>query len=137
MVDTDAVQSPKHNAILLLALGYTPAMLPHSLLTPHAAPAPAFSLSFSSIFLLAARIISSLLRCRFAWRSVRSWLHALALGFSSSSAGASCPTFEARLYRVMRSGCAGFGAAGARAGVAAGRGAGTVKDAGAYIHTLN
>jgi hypothetical protein len=40
MVDTDAATSPKHNAILPLALGYTPAIHTDSLLAPHASRSP-------------------------------------------------------------------------------------------------
>lgn len=91
----------------------------------------AFALSFSSIFLLAARIISSLFLCRLDWRSVRSALHALVLGFSSAGSGVWL-SFDVRLYRVMRSGCDGLAAAATGLVGAAGAGAaGSWNDAGA------
>jgi hypothetical protein len=40
MVDTDAATFPKHNAILPLALGYTPAIHTDSLLAPHTSRSP-------------------------------------------------------------------------------------------------
>jgi hypothetical protein len=70
----------------------------------------AFARSFSSIFLLAAKIISSLFLCRFDWRSLRSALQAFVLGFSSGDSGVWL-SFDVRLYRVIRSGCDGLAAA--------------------------
>lgn len=64
--------------------------------------------AFCSIFRLAARIISSLRRCRFACLSFLSWLQAFDLGCCSVSVAVVWPTLEVRLYRVIRSGWAGF-----------------------------
>ena len=70
--------------------------------------------NFASIFLRAARIISSLLRCSDACRSSRLVLQPLPFlssevppleFFESSSA---VPSLPPRLYLVIKSGCAGF-----------------------------
>lgn len=66
------------------------------------------ALAFSSIFRLAARIISSLLRCKLACLSFLSWLQAFPLGCSSVAVVVAWPTLEARLYRVIRSGWTGL-----------------------------
>lgn len=60
----------------------------------------------ASILLRAARIISSLRLCNEACLSSRFELHALPV--LSSSATATIPILFLRLYRVIRSGCAGF-----------------------------
>lgn len=91
----------------------------------------AFALSFSSIFLLAANIISSLFLCRLVCRSFRSALQALVTGFSSVGSGVRL-TFEAKLYRVIRSGCEGFvAAATGLVGTAGAGAAGSWNEAGA------
>lgn len=95
----------------------------------------AFARSFSSIFRLAARIISSLFLCKFDWRSLRSALQAF-LGFSSVGSGVWL-SFEVRLYRVIRSGCDGLAAAATGLVGTTGVGAaGSWNDVGAYCDTL-
>jgi hypothetical protein len=91
----------------------------------------ALPFSCCSNFRLAAKIISSLLRCRFNCLSFLSALHAL--GFACSVASSSvCCSFDARLYRVIRSGWDGFAGATGLVGVGtAGRGVGTLNDGGA------
>lgn len=84
--------------ILIYCIGVNPHL--------HAVFCSAFA--FSSIFRLAARIISSLLRCRLACLSFLSWLQAFPLGCSSVAVVVACPTLEARLYRVIRSGWTGL-----------------------------
>jgi hypothetical protein len=70
-------------------------------------PAAAFSAaSLASIFLLAARIMSSLLFLSSACRSSLFALQPAAVSFSCDAAVAS--TRSRRLYRVMRSGCDAF-----------------------------
>jgi hypothetical protein len=94
----------------------------------------AFAFSCASSFRLAARIISSLRLCRFACLSLLSALHDFAFGCSACVGSVRWPSLEERLYRVIKSGCAGLaGVAAARAGVGAARGAGVGiwKDAGA------
>ena len=118
------------------AMLYSILKMPISCLTYGATPALfTFSFSFSSIFRRAARIISSLRFCMLDCLSLRSWLHAFGLGDSSVGGCAVWPTLEDKLYRVIRSGCAGF-----RAGEADGacvvlerRGTGSWKDAGAWV----
>jgi hypothetical protein len=94
----------------------------------------AFAFSCASSFRLAAKIISSLRLCKFACLSLLSALHDFAFGCSSCIGCGCWPSLEERLYRVIKSGCAGLaGVAAARAGVGAARGAGVGiwKDAGA------
>lgn len=70
----------------------------------------------ASIFLRAARIISSLRLCSEACLSSRFELHALV--FLSSSVGITIPILFLRLYRVIRSGWTGFsGCRGMAAGM--------------------
>jgi hypothetical protein len=110
----------------------------HPSLPPlHHASALPFPFSAISNFRRAAKTISSLLRCKFACRSFRSALHAL--GFACSAGSSVCCNLAARLYRVMRSGCAVFGAGDARGAVCivgSGRGVGRMKLGGAY-HRLS
>lgn len=95
---------------------------------PTQAVPPAPALSLSSIFLRAANIISSLRRCSSCCLSFLFCDHA---GFlpefapvlvpapastGEGSIGADDPTFEERLYRVIRSGCEGFGLTAAAPG---------------------
>lgn len=97
--------------------------------------ASAFASPFSccSNFLLAARIISSLLLCRFACLSLRSALHDFAFGWSASESAELWLIFEVKLYRVIRSGCVGCCGAGvALVGVAVERGSGTLNEGGAF-----
>jgi hypothetical protein len=105
----------------------------HPSLPPlHHASALPFPFSAISNFRRAAKTISSLLRCKFACRSFRSALHAL--GFACSAGSSVCCNLAARLYRVMRSGCAVFGAGDARGAVCivgSGRGVGRLNDGGA------
>jgi hypothetical protein len=98
--------------------------------------AGAFPFSCASIFLLAAKIISSLLFCKFICLSFLSALHAF-FGVSSCAGSSVCANFEDKLYLVIRSGCVGFVAGRAAVvavrGAAAGAGVGKLKDGGAYI----
>jgi hypothetical protein len=78
-------------------------------------PWPASAATFASIFLRAARIISSLLFCNNACRSPLFELQACCCFpvLSDTASGDSCrlassANFAFRLYRVMRSGCNGF-----------------------------
>jgi hypothetical protein len=101
----------------------------------YAAP-DAFAFSCSSSFLRAARIISSRRLCRFACLSLLSALHDFAFGRSSCVGCETWLSFEDKLYRVMRSGCAGLagvGAARVGAGAVRGAGVGIWKDAGACL----
>jgi hypothetical protein len=114
-------------------ISYVPSIHLPALSPPlrHAYAAAPFPFSCASSFRLAARIISSFLFCIFFCLSFLSWLHALAFGCSSAT-GSTWLNFEDRLYRVIRSGCAGFAdIVAARRGVAAGVGVGIWKDGGA------
>jgi len=95
--------------------------------------AGAFPFSCASNFRLAAKIISSLLRCKFICRSFLSALHTF-FGAASFSGSSLCASFSDRLYRVIRSGCAGFaaGRADATRVRAAGAGVGMLKLGGAW-----
>jgi hypothetical protein len=80
-------------------------------------PCPASAASFACIFLRAAKIISSLLFCNSACLSLLFALHAdfppAMLVLSALSAPWSALAILAeRLYRVIRSGCDGFGVVG-------------------------
>lgn len=72
-------------------------------------PADFSAAILASIFLLAAKIISSRLRCRDACRSFRLELHAL--GFVEDSGSLPVLTLSCSLYLVIKSGSAGFGGA--------------------------
>jgi hypothetical protein len=91
-------------------LRYYPKLTP-----PSVFPCPASATTLASIFLLAARIISSLLFCNNACRSPLFELQACFCFplISDSPSDDSCrlpssANFDFRLYRVMRSGCNGF-----------------------------
>lgn len=92
----------------------------------------AFAFSCASSFLRAARIISSLRRCRFACLSVLSVLQAFDFGCSSCAGCDASEIFADRLYLVIRSGCEGrAGVAAGRTGAGEARGPGIWKDGGA------
>lgn len=95
--------------------------------------AGAFPFSIASIFLLAAKIISSLLLCKFACRSFLSVLHAFAFNRSPSPSPAAWSSFPDKLYRVIRSGCEGFAAAGLAGVVVVVAGVGRLNDGGAKV----
>jgi hypothetical protein len=72
---------------------------------------PSSAASLASIFRLAARIISSLLRCSNVCLSSLLVLHPFLSAEAPSSAGDTPSTLSLRLYRVIRSGwagCSGF-----------------------------
>ncbi len=111
-------------------------------------PLSASAATLANIFLLAARIISSLLFCNKACLSLLFWLHAccllpgvlvvLALSEPDASESASAlAILETRLYRVMRSGWLGFVTAGLElpddAPVDAGTGRGGWNVCGGYL----
>lgn len=80
-------------------------------------PAAFSAATFASIFFLAAKIISSRLLCNKACLSPLFWLHAclppaVPVLDSGSASKSLFVIFEARLYRVIKSGCTGFEAAG-------------------------
>ena len=110
-------------------LNYFPSDVTQNL---YAAAPEAFAFSCASSFLRAARIISSLLRCRLACLSFLSALQAFFFGCSSCSVCGTWFSLEERLYLVIRSGCDGFtGAAAALTGAGEARGAGIWKEGGA------
>lgn len=88
--------------------------------------------AFSSIFLRAARIISSRLRCRLACLSFRSCDHFFCCCDSDEGSSGAELSFDFRLYRVIKSGCVGFEGVAARR-VGRGCGCGGLKEGGGCI----
>ena len=111
--------------------------IPSFLLQPasahHAEVPDVLAFSFSSIFLRAAKIISSRRRCRFACRSFLSCDHAFCFGCCSDvDVSGVDASFDARLYRVIRSGGDGFAGGVAVREVGLERGSGGLKDGGGW-----